>query len=189
VFKTATFDAVLHAHRLSPARFFAGRFSAGRFSADRSSAGRFSAPAFVLTNAPLVLTNAALVLTNAALATPNTGTGTGTTRFVHTNAALMITTDLPRIQSSRRSCPRMLHSDTTSEAFVLTTQLPCSQSRGEGPAVVESVNTSKPHGIKWIQNCPRGVRFCSQLLLPATGPGTRHTPARPACDGGRGSAP
>jgi len=175
VFKTATFDAVLHAHCLSAGRFSADRSSAGRFSADRFSADRFSAPA--------------LVLTNAALATPNTGTGTGTTRFVHTNAALMITTDLPRIQSSRRSCPRMLHSDTTSEAFVLTTQLPCSQSRGEGPAVVESVNTSKPHGIKWIQNCPRGFRFCSQLLLPATGPGTRHTPARPACDGGRGSAP
>ena len=47
---------------------------------------------------------------NAAIDTTNAGTNTGKTPFARANAALIIATDLPGIQSSSRSYPRMQHS-------------------------------------------------------------------------------
>ena len=87
-----------------PASQLPGRL-ADRFLADSPFATgyRLQATGF----APV---NAALATTNAALATTNAGIDTGKTPFAPTNAALDITNDLPRIQSSSRSYPRMQHS-------------------------------------------------------------------------------
>ena len=112
--KTAAFDAVLHAHRSCADRFladrFLARFSADRFLADRLFADRLFATGYRLQATGFAPVNAALATTNAALATTNAGIDTGKTPFARTNAALDITSDLPRIQSSSRSYPRMQHS-------------------------------------------------------------------------------
>ena len=84
-----------------------------------------------------------LLTMNAALEVTNLGTRTGKTPFASMNAALDITNDLPRIQSPRPSCSRMPAFDTTSAAFVVTTEMPCPQSSGEAPTVVEVDNSQQ----------------------------------------------
>ena len=89
---------------------FAAILPADRFCADRFLADRFFAAGYRLQATGFLPMNAALATANAALATTNAGTNTGKTPFANTNAALTITNDLPRIQSSSRSYTRMRHS-------------------------------------------------------------------------------
>ena len=89
-----------------------------------------------------------LMLTNAALATTNAGTNTGRTLLARTNAALVVTNDLPRIQSSSRSYIRMLHSTPRITHSYARRNCPVPNHLAGTPAVVELVNTRKPPGIK-----------------------------------------
>ena len=92
--------------------------------------------------------NAALAVPNAALAATNTGTHPA---FSLPMPGSRPRTKCPQLNHQARSYLRMQHSTPAPAAFGVTTELPCSQSSGGRAAVVESVNTSKSHEIKWIQ--------------------------------------
>jgi len=172
--KTAPFDAVLHAHRPCADRFLADRLLADRFLADRSLADRFLADRLLADRSSARRLSApALATTNAALATTNTGTHTGKTPFARTNAALMITTDLPRIQSSSRSCPRMQHSTPRITHSCSRRKCPV-LNHLEGSQLLSSLSTlaspTESNGCKTVSpgDTPSQAKEPSPTTLPTT---------------------
>jgi len=153
--KTAAFDAILHADRCC-----ADRFLADRFLADRPSLTGSSLAASPGTSHRLPATG--------SLRTWECGTRDRQCRTRHHERRHLHRQNTARthqcsIHDHERSAPDSIIRpfvranaafDTTNHAFVHTTQLPCPQSCGGTPAVVELVNTSKLPGIKRIQNRP-----------------------------------
>jgi len=141
------------ADRLLADRFLADRFLADRLLADRSSAGRLSAPS--------------LALANAALDTTNTGTHTGKTPFAPANAALVLTSDLPPIQSSSRSYPRMRHSTPRVTHSCPRRNCPV-LNHEEGGQLLSSLSTlASPPESNGCKTVPPGGRLAPSSQLPA----------------------